>query len=607
MKIRNFIFLFFVLIIFGGNTAETCSFPPDPYFYGPSYIDTDFESPDFSYAWYGRWGKFEIIIRQFVDLDSRQKSPSDTNIRKLSALEEPELYTRYLQGAEQFNAGDYKGAFEIFSGLMTTIGTHKGWLTKIFGKDDYSWVREASCYMVARCQLIIAQDESDGYDDPIGVVDQSVLMAADSSFRQYLKDYPDGIYATSAQNIRRKIYFLSDQQSILNQELRRAMLERFPASAEFAPESSVNNGIIGEFLHYFDGAIDFANDSPMLIAYALLGHQKPDTQEVKALETRENDFSAYPGLFRYLRAVGLYRLGCYQELLEKIPEESPNNSKIWLSTQILRARVLEKLGDDKAALDVFEKMHSVSPEDALDIEIAALKINNGDGLWLFTGKSPVNNEMNLRAFAICGLSDKELEAGVAMNEITGIKRQILADELARRYILTGRFIEANNLLKNIQVPILAPVDTIIANLARNSQNVKALVEMGEFIFDNIGPSSTLENRANYMGRANPINALQRCDPCKNFAERAASYTPPISLFLKAVEISKNKKARSESEAKALHYIVMAGRDGHYHEQCAWGFAWADSVIIAGNRDAFVRLHKLYKNSPWTEATPYYYR
>jgi hypothetical protein len=513
-----------------------------------------------------------------------------------------------LQGAEQFNAEDYKGALEIFSGLKTTIGTHKGWLTKIFGKEDYSWVREASCYMVARCQLIIAQDEWDGYNNPIRVVDQSILMAADSSFRQYLKDYPDGIYASSAQNIRRKIYFLSGQQSILNQELRQAMLERFPASAEFVPGSSMNNGIIGEFLHYFDGAVDFANDSPMLIAYALLGRQKTDTQEVKALETRKNDFSAYPGLFRYLRAVGLYRLDRYQELLEKTPEESPNNSKIWLSTQILRARVFEKLGDDKAALDVFEKMHSVSPEDALDIEIAALKINKGDGLWLFTDKSPINHEMNLRAFATCGLSDKELEAGVAMNEITGIKKQILADELARRYILTDRFMEANNLLKKIQATIFSPIDTVIEKLAKNSQNIAGLVEMGEFIYNcYITPSSTLDNLFVHTGVDNPVGQLQRCEPCKNFGERVASYTPPLSFFLKAVETSKNKKKKSESEAKALHYIVMAGRDGHYHEQCAWGFAWADSVIIAGNRDAFIRLHKLYKNSSWAEATPYYYR
>jgi hypothetical protein len=595
-------------IILSQSTSHACSSSPPPYFDIPTYIDPDYKVPGYSEVRYGRKRMFEILLSRCATLGSGQEILDDSHAREISQHEEASRYSAYQQGATLFRELDYSGALKIFTELKDTAGAYTTATTEGSGKNSHSWVREASSYMVARCQLIIAQDTWNGYGDPILSVDQEMLRSADSLYLQYLKDFPDGIYANSAHNIRRKIYFLSGKQTLLDQELKQAMLEQFPVAGTSSTGGSVNRNTIEEFENHFRGDVDFAHDSPVLAAYAWLGTQEPNPHDVIVLEAREKDFSAYPGLFRYVRALGLYRLQRYQELLEKTPEEQPGGNGLWLSTQLLRARSQAKVGDQSGALTTLEQMHRVSPEDAVEVEIASLRLNNGDGLWLYTDGSSIVSEKNLRAVATFGLSDRELEIGVIGNVNSDFRRKILVEELARRYILSGRFAELTGLLNKEQLPVFAPAGLIIADLVSNPRNVAALVDLGEFLYN-----SYITPRASFAGYRAQLwigyalaDLAPHCIPCREFDKRTALYTSPMALFQRAVQLSRESHQRSESEAKALHYIVLAARLGHWRDQCTWNTSPGVDTYEERSKKAFLRLHRLYKNSPWTTATPYYY-
>jgi hypothetical protein len=64
--------------------------------------------------------------------------------------------------------------------------------------------------------------------------------------------------------------------------------------------------------------------------------------------------------------------------------------------------------------------------------------------------------------------------------------------------------------------------------------------------------------------------------------------------------------KNEGEAKALHYISRCLRGNDFYRRCTWAIKENDSLYNGKPKAAFTKLHKVYKDSPWTHKTPYYY-
>jgi hypothetical protein len=560
---------------------------------------------DYGYAW-----RLNYVLSQYAEFEVEGYSYADVAFRTVASEKESDRYNQYQHGADLFRAEEYLEALKIFNALRDSADSKRNWLNKLLGRRPYSWVTEASSYMIARCKLLLSQSEWYGYEGGLKLIDQALLKSADSSYLVYLKEYPEGLYAKSAINLKRKILYLSGQRDLLDQALKKEILSLFPSQAGFTVGATIDPCPIAEFSQYFRGKVDFAQDSPVLTAYAWLRDSLIDPEDLILLEQRESDFAPYPGLFRFAKALGLYRLGRYQALVEKISYNPVTNEPLWLSTQWLRVRSFEKLSDTAAAMAALKEMHAVSAEDAVELEMAKLKLSSRDGLWFFADSTPRMKQENLVAIATVGLSDSELVQALALTGVKTVGRQVLAAELARRLSLSERFTNLSELLDKVPVSLFLPVKSTISVLAKDPNDIPALVDMGEFLYGNfITPGYGFSGYSEEWWVEPPIRALEPlCEPCKDFHRRASGYTPPLWFFLRAVELSQAGGKQTEAEAKALHYIVRAGRRNYsWSDRCTWGVTRFNENPMANSRNAFIRLHRLYKDSPWTAKTPYWYK
>ncbi len=594
----KYIAKFVALMVISTSAIVASSGPPTPYFSNPSYIDPDFRSPYYAEWAYGRTVKFHILLDQYVYVEKDLYVDRDIDARMVSSEKEPERFNRYQQGAEYFRSEFYDSALTVFLSLMQSDSAN-----------DYSWAAEASAYMAARCNLIMSQKDWNGYQIDDFAINKDVLTTADSLFLKYIDNYPSGLYVTSALAIRRRIFYLACKQTLLDQELKREMSVVFPSSSGFTLGAVVSEQFIGEFQRFFKGKVNFAQDSPILTAFAWLGNDKPDSSDLIALEAREADFAPYPRLFNYVRALGLYKLERYHELLAKTPKDPPESSKLWLSAQLLRARAFARTGDIESAVAVLKAMRAISNEVRIEIEIALIKFNSGDGLWLYSNRTPFTNERLLSSLALLGLSDSELVAGIKRNDITGGKRQILVQELAMRYCLSGHVQDLTSIIDAEEVGVLESIRPMAARLASDPRDVEAVVAFGEFMYEKgLNPRIFINRFGGNAYGGSPADDLPQCQPCKTFGDRIATYQPPIRYFRWAVEVSKQKKKRSEFEAKALHYVVRGGRSGYkWMVLSCWRYHDNKGEYAGESRNAFIRLHRLYPDSPWATKTPYWYK
>lgn len=614
---KKAILLAAVSSLFHSYSTIACWSPPRPLLKEPeSFIDSQFSyyslcKYDYSFTPPGVFCKpynnlesrFEkVIVYQFNQLKHQQtKDVSDAKARASSMEYESKNYAAYLEGAEKFNSQNYAEALEIFVKLSASSQSFKDKVIKLF-KDNYSWVREASTYMVARTLLVMSQDKWDGYSDPLKLVDQQMLSKADAAFQHYLKEYSQGLYASSALNIKRKILYLAGNQKKLDEELKLMMskiLNHAPAAI------SVNDytiqDVINEFKYYFKGDIDVACDHPMLITYKLLNYEIiVKLEEVENLKNREQDFALFPGLFKYLYSLGLYNAEQYARLLA-ISEEPLTDDLLSKSTTVLRARAFAKLNRNEEALKAFTELYKLTNEDILEGEIADLELNMGNGIGLYATSSPLKREKNLRAFAL-RLTNNELEKGINLKDVTGDKRQYILEELIRRYLLSRRFKELS-LLLNFEVNLgkFENIKPTVLKLADHDNDPHSLVELAEFLYQNyITPQDSLIDPDPYT-EGNILSDIKQSKEL--FEERTKNYEPPINYLRIALRAFELKGKYAESEAKALHYMVECMHGFERHQRCTWSRELHD---YTEGKKAFRKLHKYFKNSPWTAKTPYYY-
>ncbi|NKJ41243.1 hypothetical protein [Novosphingobium sp. SG720] len=254
-------------------------------------------------------------------------------------------YAMYLGAADDFYRGHYANARSSFAKLESSPSP---------------WVRETAAYMKIRVALRAAVAGAiDQYGDFAGLekVDKTQAQAAGEAIDRYLKSYPQGRYAASAQGLKRRVLWLTGQDAALAQSYE-AMLRATPGNSEAAADLAEE--IDNTLLQREDGvkAVVGGGKTPLLMAVAdlkamrPLDPAKPMPLDAQTLAAQAPAFAGHDDLYGLLDATRAYYAGeAPRSILTRLPDagRAPSYTPLAFSRQVLRGMALAKAHDANEA------------------------------------------------------------------------------------------------------------------------------------------------------------------------------------------------------------------------------------------------------------------
>ena len=268
-----------------------------------------------------------------ADMVGRMKSPAG------------KAFAHYLQGARAFYDGDYDSAATEFSALRTT---------------DQPWLRETARYMLGRVEVNRAQvnafDEYGSRKEP-STIDARIIARAEAGLRDYVRDYPKGLYTISARGLLRRVYWLSGNTSKLAAEY--AALFALPPAERGLDDGALADEMDNKLLA--DLKTSDTHDPILLAVLDLSRMRGPEDGNGEAgsaapipiaeLEAQRPNFASEPALFEYLLAAHAYYVAKQPGAVMRLVPDAARQasfSHLQFSRQMLRGMALEAVKDRNA-------------------------------------------------------------------------------------------------------------------------------------------------------------------------------------------------------------------------------------------------------------------
>lgn len=288
-------------------------------------------------------------------------------------------FATYLKGAAEFYSGRFGEALKAFRALQDS---------------ELPWLQEIARYMVARGLLNQAQQnafDEMGYPD-LRKVDKKILAQAETALGDYLKRYPQGQYAASADGLLRRVYWLMSDEGRLAGEYAELFARR---DADLGPLiQEVDNKLLVT-AHPAD-----VRDPRLLAVLDLMQMRHHEPNEPRALDSaglaaQKELFAAQPALHDYLTAAYLlYVDEKPAEALKSLPEAIPEKlDYLAFSQQALRGFALETGNDwlaaEKLWLRLLPLAHQPLQRDQLELALAFNYERSDRLVKVFAEGSPV--------------------------------------------------------------------------------------------------------------------------------------------------------------------------------------------------------------------------
>ncbi|WP_176593493.1 hypothetical protein [Sphingobium sp. EM0848] len=249
-------------------------------------------------------------------------------------------YMAYLKAADAFHKGDWPAARQGFAALT---------------RAHSRWVAETALYMPIRIGLRAAVAKAvDEYGDFAGTekVDPAALGEARKAIAIYLKAYPKGRYAASAQGLTRRVAWLSGDMATLSRSYEK-LLATTPGDQEAAADLAEEIDI--KLLERQDAGaiIDGLGDTPLLLAVSDLKRMRRQETgsapfSAKMLAEQKGQFSAHPELYGLLLATrATYAGEDPKAILALLPDTARETrfTPLAFSRQMLRGMALGRARD----------------------------------------------------------------------------------------------------------------------------------------------------------------------------------------------------------------------------------------------------------------------
>lgn len=642
-----------ILLAASVQPVQACAGGQEIRFDTPQYLDPVYAPSEYSMVWYGQKTKFRLLVSSYfkggdvpdlsdecrgnadgaklfntavaaevkddadrkllIDLRHELEAicgPADgwlayiNKIKQIRASPKVQPYLDYLKAAALFYGYNHNEAYESFKKIAAE---ETGWKTKLFfwRKTPQSWVMETATYMTARLALIRAQVKWDGQSEPTPeMIDQGLLQQSEAGFQDYLSRYPEGLYAASAKGMKRRIVWLQGRDGELQSLIKAKANDTFrvvtPQNSERPPTSEID-----EFIRFYNSPVYAGKDHPLVVTLNWFGDTVPTNQDVKALDQQDADFAAYRGLKDFMKAWAHFKAGRYQAVLD-LPSPPPvvtDWNKAELSFALLRVRSLLELGKTGEAEQALLTIHAQYQYPHIEMLYARIAVAAKTPLKIFEPQAAIKSVELLSDMAQYGLSDDQLREGLQSKAVGTDNHLILLEELLRRQLLVQDF---DALTKTIQGEENLGIFKDARTFIKNRTTPEGKLAIGKFIYHTyLTPDWQVRDHSGWEQRG--LSELQQaCPECitQDPDSLKVKAVPAYTYFLEAQAEAERLK-QGETEASALHYIIVCFKNGNYSEysgRCRWN----NEKDINNGKLWFERLHKMYPKSVWAQKTPYYY-
>ncbi len=535
---------------------------------------------------------------QLVGLCQSDTLPDFTNLPTTPAAAP---FSDYLRGARAFYQGDFASALPLFTALS---------------QQAQPWLKETASYLLARVAINQAQlnafDEYGFFD--ASKVDKSALQQAEQALTAYLHAYPQGRYATSAQGLYRRVYWLAGDTDKLASSYQQALTQAADARPLFNEidlrllASPSNRAALPA---QFSLAQDLRRMRPHIE-----GDNSWQPISAEELNAQQASFTAagLQQLFAYLQQAQRYYVQHdYAGVIKEIPTAAAGSKLdlILFSQQMLRGMALLAQKQWPEAEAHWQQLLALNP-DALQqplLQLAmALTLERSDRLDALFAADSVVTLPALRDPLLRFVAPAELLRKLAQQpHLSGEERNTALFTLLYKELMAGQyqaFIQDAALVASQPQP-KAPFELALfaqgakaeegyscpalqeslSTLLKNPKAAKALNCLGEFIYRQGWDDSPL-------GLAPAANELAGSP-----TRFAAPVAGRLALYRQVIA---DKQAPAEERSYALYRAINCYATSGYNH-CG------DEDLPKEERKRwFMTLKKQYAKSPWAQQLKYYW-
>lgn len=518
----------------------------------------------------------------------------------------------YLVNAQTFYQGEFDRAEQGFQSLAQTA---------------QPWVAETSRYMLIRVKINQsmqhALDEYNMFD--AGKADKPAALAAIQRIDDYLKQYPQGRYADSAQGLYRRAYWIIGDLNALPKTYQQALEKTENAAGLQALSDEIDNKLLE------NGAFTTSTESPMLMLVQDLKRLRADNGwtnlpalSAEALSAQQAlfDNAGMQNEFHYLQAAWqFYRLKDYAAVVNLIPAASEHDltDTTRFSLQILRGQALQQLSRRDEAEAHWRHLLTLNTnytqQQFLQLALAETLVKAGHPERIFATDSPVKN-LRFRSAVLKVSASADLLRQQTGSQQTHEERAIALHTLLTKSLTHGdyaNYLQDSELRKEIapltssenmswdqddltvfdwdgsdteegyQCPTLA---TVVNTLNQRPNDARAINCLGEF-FLRTGNSVGFD-----WGESNMLDGLTHSPTQFKGTEynRLDGYMRVIA----------DPQAPAEDKSYALYRAVYCYAPSGYND-CG-----QQDISKATRKAWFSRLKTEFKGSVWASQLKYYW-
>ncbi|MET3553038.1 hypothetical protein [Burkholderia sp. 567] len=528
-------------------------------------------------------------------------------------------FATYLDGANAFYRADFHAATRAFASASHSANP---------------WLKETGLYMAGRAQLNAAQANAFDNDNPTpsrARVTKVSLDAANTVFRTYLKVYPQGRYAVSANGLLRRVAWLGGDVA-QQADLYGHALARWSPATSNVPLIQLANELDSKLL--FGSELDARQiQSPTVLATVdLLRMRTPENSEssrgkpltLDDLQAQKPRFANAPALYDYLLATWYVQIGRKPDAALALlpPTPAAPLDYFGLSQQALRAFALEDSGQGDKARQLWRDLIPLAKlrfqREALELALAINLEQAGLVNDVFADDSLVQNAA-IRAVLLQHTANADLLRTQAQNQAAGGALRdtalytLLYKELTRSHY--ADFIADTALVSGAPA---APLKPFIASGARNDDGYvcPSAREIAAALQQNPADAKGLNCLADFVRLHPPAVGLESdaVPPWMRNASAAAATRVPPTLGGAPSQFAGKPYERMSSYVTVIADAQASPNDRAYALYRSINCYAPGGTNECGGKDVpknvrkrwFDTLKTAYPGTPWAQKLRYYW-